>query len=182
MKDDVESESNLFTVIGHLRAVKQPFMAIESLQLLDDSVSLVMLGREVDSDSGEIARKWQAKDSRFQWLGAVDYAETLRWIQSSVATINTSLIEGGANSVGESIVLGVPVLASKIEGNVGMLGEDYAGYFSAESKQELADLMRRVIHDPDYLEVLREQVKVRSVKFSRENERLDWINLIHKIS
>lgn len=176
------TEPDLFTVIGHLRAVKQPFMAVESLQLLEGSVRLVLLGKEVDLGSDEISRKWQAKDPRFQWLGGVPYAETLQWMQRSVATINTSLAEGGANSVGESIVLGVPVLASRVEGNVGMLGDDYAGYFSADSEQELADLMHRVIHDSDFLEKLRQQVRVRSEKFLRENEKQDWMNVIQKIS
>lgn len=182
--DDVAAESDLFTVIGHLRAVKQPFMAVESLQLLGDSVRLrlALLGKEVDSDSGGLSRKWQAQDPRFQWLGGLEYLEALHWIRRSVATINTSLAEGGANSVGESIVLGVPVLASRVEGNVGMLGDDYAGYFSAESKQELADLMLRVIHDSDFLEKLREQVRVRAEKFLRENEKQDWIKTIQKIS
>lgn len=180
---NMESAPNLFTVIGHLRAVKQPFMAVESMQLLDDSVGvkLVMLGDEVDVGSGDIARSWQEKDSRFQWLGGVEYLQALQWMGRSVATINTSLIEGGANSVGESIMLGVPVLASKIEGNVGMLGEDYAGYFSAESHQELAEIMERVIEEADFLAMLRAQVRVRQEKFSRENEKQDWMKVIQKL-
>ena len=184
VRDDVGTESKLFTVIGHIRAVKQPFMAVESLQLLDRSVSLrlALLGKEVDSGSGEICMKWQEQDPRFQWLGGVEYVETLQWMQRSVATINTSLAEGGANSVGESIVLGVPVIASRIEGNIGMLGDDYAGYFSAESNQELADLMHRVIHDANFLEKLRGQVKLRGKSFLRENEKQDWMNIIQKIS
>lgn len=182
LESRVGVDSKLFTVIGHLRAVKQPFIAVESIQLLDDSLRLVMLGKEVDSDSGEISRKWQAQEFRFKWLGGVEYREALQWIQRSVATINTSLLEGGANSVGESIVLGVPVLASKIEGNIGMLGDDYAGYFSPDSKQELADLIHRVIHDFDFLQKLREQVNMRGKKFLRENEKRDWINVIQKIA
>jgi glycosyltransferase involved in cell wall biosynthesis len=183
-EEKIEIDPNLFTIIGHLRAVKQPFMAVESMQLLEDSVrvKLVLLGNEIDEDSGEIARSWEAIDSRFQWLGGVEYLQALQWMRRSVATINTSLIEGGANSVGESIMLGVPVLATRIEGNIGMLGEDYAGYFSAESKQELADIMQRVISDADFLAMLREQVRVRKKKFTRENEKQDWMNVLKIIS
>ncbi|WP_299076685.1 LysR family transcriptional regulator [uncultured Paraglaciecola sp.] len=133
------TETNLFTVVGHLREVKQPFMAVESMQLLDGSVRLVLLGDAVALNYDSVAMGWQARDPRFEWLGRREYREALKWMQRSVATINTSLVEGGANSVGESIVLGVPVLASKIEGNVGMLGEDYDGYFSPDDKQELAN-------------------------------------------
>ncbi|MGJ8657869.1 MAG: glycosyltransferase [Akkermansiaceae bacterium] len=179
--DDSVTEPDLFLCVGHLRAVKQSFMAVKSLQLLDESVRLVLLGKEVDVDSGEIARKWEVEDSRFQWLGGVSYKESLKWMQRSVVTINTSLMEGGANSVGESIVLGVPVLASKVEGNVGMLGEDYVGYFSANSEQELAELMYRVLNDQCFLSKLRDQVGVRSKRFLRESETKDWVNLIQKI-
>ncbi len=178
---NAEAEPGLFSVVGHLREVKQPFMAVESLQLLDDSVRLVLLGDAVALDYGGAAQSWQFKEPRFKWLGRLEYVETLKWMQRSVATINTSLVEGGANSVGESIVLGVPVLASRIEGNVGMLGADYEGYFSPDDKQGLADLMSRVIHDADLSVRLRDQVKERSKIFLRENEKQDWIKVIQKI-
>jgi hypothetical protein len=34
----------------------------------------------------------------------------------------SSLAEGGANVIGEAAVVGIPVLASRIPGNVGLLG------------------------------------------------------------
>jgi glycosyltransferase involved in cell wall biosynthesis len=40
-----------------------------------------------------------------------------------------SHMEGGANVIIEAVCAGVPVLASDIGGNRGMLGDDYAGYF-----------------------------------------------------
>lgn len=178
---DCVVESDLFLCVGHMRAVKQPFMAVGAFQLLDDSARLVLLGDEVDAEMGEMAREWQVRDSRFEWLGGLEYLETLRWMKRAVVTINTSLMEGGANSVGESIVLGVPVLASRVEGNVGMLGEDYAGYFSVDSERELADLMYKVLHDESFLSLLREQVRMRSKVFLRENEMRDWLEVIEKI-
>jgi hypothetical protein len=36
---------------------------------------------------------------------------------------------------------GTPVLASKVPGNVGMLGEDYLGYFEYGNVQQLEDLV-----------------------------------------
>jgi glycosyltransferase involved in cell wall biosynthesis len=38
-----------------------------------------------------------------------------------------SRMEGGANVIIEAVMSGVPVLASDVGGNRGMLGEDYAG-------------------------------------------------------
>ena len=172
---------SIFSCIGHLRAVKQPFMAVNALQLLDDEVQLKLLGDVVDEGLDKVAQDWQDKDHRFQWLGSLPHADTMQWMKNSLVTLNTSVMEGGANSVGESIVLGVPVLASRIEGNIGMLGADYDGYFSAEPAdgvQELADLMQRVLHDKAFLKHLQRQAQERSTKFTRENEKLGWMNLI----
>jgi len=72
----------------------------------------------------------------------------------------------------------VPVLASRIEGNIGMLGSDYDGYFSVDSEQELADLMQKVLNDDDFLEYLRGQIKERAKKFTRECERSGWLSLM----
>lgn len=179
---DTEVDPRLFTVIGHLREVKQPFMGVESIQLLDDAVRLKLLGDAVALDYDSLALDWQKRDSRFQWLGRLDYTETLEWMKRSVATINTSLVEGGANSVGESIVLGIPVLASKIEGNVGMLSADYDGYFMPDDRKGLADLMSRIVHDASFLKHLQRQVNARAEMFSRENEKNDWVEVIQKIT
>jgi len=181
LSGDCETESDLFLLVGHMRAVKQPFMAVEALQLLDDSVRLVLLGNEVDSGMGAMAKEWQGRDPRFEWLGGLGYVETLRWMRRSVVTMNTSLMEGGSNSVGESIVLGVPVLATRIEGNVGMLGADYEGYFEVGDAQGLSDLMCKVLNEPCFLERLRGQVRVRGERFSRKNEASGWMNLIQRI-
>ena len=54
----------------------------------------------------------------------------------------SSLSEGGANVISEAAVAGVPVLASRIDGNVGLLGADYPGYFPVGDTEALARLLR----------------------------------------
>ena len=43
--------------------------------------------------------------------------------------------------IAEALTCGVPVVASRIDGNVGMLGRDYAGYFTPGDDRELAQLL-----------------------------------------
>ena len=50
-------------------------------------------------------------------------------------------MEGGAHVVMEAVMCGTPVLASRIDGNVGMLGADYAGYFDCDDAQQLANAL-----------------------------------------
>jgi glycosyltransferase involved in cell wall biosynthesis len=55
-----------------------------------------------------------------------------------------SRMEGGANVIIEAVTSGVPVLASDISGNRGMLGEDYAGFFPPGDAAALARLIDRI--------------------------------------
>jgi glycosyltransferase involved in cell wall biosynthesis len=41
----------------------------------------------------------------------------------------SSKSEGGANVISEAVMASVPVIASRIPGTVGLLGENYPGYF-----------------------------------------------------
>ena len=63
----------------------------------------------------------------------------------------SSRIEGGANALSEAIAAAVPILASRIDGNVGILGEDYPGYFDAGDTAQLTQLLRRAEISPKYL-------------------------------
>ena len=56
-------------------------------------------------------------------------------------------MEGGANVVIEAVRSGVPVLASRIDGNVGLLGAGYDGYFPVGDAAALAALVRRFVAD-----------------------------------
>ena len=51
----------------------------------------------------------------------------------------------------------VPVIASRIPGNVGMLGADYAGYYELENERALARLLWRAESDPQFYRKLKRQ-------------------------
>ena len=82
-----------------------------------------------------------------------------------------SRMEGGANVVIEAVRSGVAVLASRIDGNVGLLGRDYAGCFEAGDAQALAALMRRFTADPAFAAQLRAQCALREPRFAPAAER-----------
>jgi len=109
-------------------------------------------------------------DKRYRWLGEVAHERTLRWLASSHAMIISSRMEGGANVVCEALRIGVPVLASRISGNVGLLGRDYAGYFPVEDESALAGLMARAASDRRFYENLKTQVKPLRAKVAPQTE------------
>ena len=63
----------------------------------------------------------------------------------------SSRMEGGANVASEALAHGVPVIASRISGNIGMLGKDYAGYYAPGNERALARLLWRAESDAEYL-------------------------------
>lgn len=169
-----------FALIAHLREVKNPFLMNKAMELIPDSdFHAYTLGSALEHCAAAEARAWQRTDSRFKWLDNLPHPETLAWISQVTATLNTSHMEGGANSVGESIMLGTPVLASRIEGNVGMLGEDYDGFFKPNCPHSLANLMQRVLNEPAFLQHLRLQVKERQPHFSPDSETQDWLHCLN---
>jgi glycosyltransferase involved in cell wall biosynthesis len=98
-------------------------------------------------------------DARYRWLGSVPHARALRWLASSHAMVISSRMEGGANVVCEALRIGVPVLASRIPGNLGLLGTRYAGYFDLEDERALAALIRRAAGDGGFYGKLERQVR-----------------------
>jgi len=78
------------------------------------------------------------------------------------------------------VVAGTPVIASRIAGNVGLLGEDYAGYFSTGDTRGLSRLMARAESDSEFLAELKSHCGRLASLFSPERELAAWERLIRK--
>jgi glycosyltransferase involved in cell wall biosynthesis len=70
----------------------------------------------------------------------------------------SSRMEGGANVVCEAVRIGVPVLASRVSGNVGLLGARYAGYFPLEDTRALAALIEKAKENGAFYRTLERQM------------------------
>ena len=112
-----------------------------------------------------------AREPRYRWLGSVPHARALRWLASSHAMVISSRMEGGANVVCEALRIGVPVLASRIPGNLGLLGGGYAGYFDLEDERALARLIRRAAGDAGFYGKLKEPGAAAAQAWSRRAPR-----------
>jgi putative glycosyltransferase (TIGR04348 family) len=160
-------------VIGHLRAEKDPFRAALALARLPESrpVEVVHLGAALTPDMRTSAERWMKREPRYRWLGSRPHAETMRWLAGSHVLVVSSIMEGGANVICEAARIGVPVLASRVPGNVGMLGRAYAGYFGLGDDRALARLLERAATDPNYCRVLKDAIWTRRRLFAPSAER-----------
>jgi hypothetical protein len=71
------------------------------------------------------------------------------------------------------------VLASRVPGNVGMLGPGHAGYFELGDDAALAALIARARDDASFLALLRAQTLARAALFEPAEEERRLLNLIH---
>lgn len=145
-------------VIGHLREEKDPFrVALATAYLPEHSqIRVTHLGGALSEDMAETAELAQTKLSRWHWAGSVSHQTVLKRLARAHLMIISSVMEGGANVICEALAAEVPVLASRAPGNVGMLGEDYPGYFPVGDERRLAKLLSMAEHDPDfYAELVR---------------------------
>lgn len=163
-------------MVGHLRAEKSPQSFFKAAHLLADQpeIRLQHVGGEHDVALAREAHETAAVCPQYVFLGARPHAQTRRLIQRAHVLVHPSLMEGGAHVVMEAICSGVPVIASRIPGNEGMLGQDYAGYFPAEDAHALAALLLRVRREPSLYALLVQQCALRAPLFApaREQERL----------
>jgi putative glycosyltransferase (TIGR04348 family) len=169
-------------MIGHLRAEKDPQTFMDAARLVDTpGVRLLHIGAALDPDLGLRARETEAAAPAYRWLGALPHMATRRRLRHCHAMVIASRMEGGANVIIEAVTSGVPVLASDISGNVGMLGEDYAGFFPPGDAAALADLIERSVLDARFIERLRRQCAARARLFAPAAERARLLDLVDNL-
>ncbi|WP_229448190.1 selenoneine biosynthesis selenosugar synthase SenB [Massilia sp. CF038] len=169
-------------MVGHLRPEKDPLTFMRASTLVHDSrIHLQHIGRALDPDLGAAAAAASASHARYEWLGDQPHATTRALLARSHAMVLCSLMEGGANVIIEALTSDVPVLASDINGNRGMLGEDYAGYFPPGDVQALAALIERSVADPAFHAQLLHQCRARAPLFAPAAERAAVLSLAERL-
>lgn len=167
------------TMIGHLRAEKDPATFMRAAELLTlPHIRMIHIGSALDSGLGAQAEKTQRRCAQYHWVGNLAHAATRQRLKRSHLMVISSIMEGGANVIIEAITSGVPVLASDISGNRGMLGENYAGHFPLGDSAKLAQLIERAATDAKFLQRLQTQCAARAPLFSPQRERTALLKLV----
>jgi glycosyltransferase involved in cell wall biosynthesis len=90
-------------------------------------------------------------------------------------------MEGGANVIVEAVTAGTAVLASRVSGNVGMLGDGYAGYFPVGDAQALARLVQRCWSDAAFHRRLTRECRARRALFTPAHERAALLRVLGEV-
>jgi putative glycosyltransferase (TIGR04348 family) len=170
----------IVSVIGHLRDVKDPLRAAEAARLLpaESRIRIVQVGRAYTPEWAARAEAEMKANPRYVWRGEVPGAAARRLLRRSHAMVISSLSEGGANVISEAAVAGVPVLASRVDGNVGLLGADYPGYFPVGDTKTLTRLLQKLESEPRFVAVLARALAKRAPLFRLAREVAAWRHLL----
>ena len=170
-------------IVGHLREEKDPFRAAFAARGLPQQSRLRIfhLGKAHNDEWAGQARTEMEINPRYHWRGEVGAWQVRKEFLKTHALVHSSVMEGGANVVSEALVAGVPVIASDIDGNVGLLGEDYPGYYPVADTDALSALLQRAENDRDFLQLLQEHGNKRKHLFTPEREHSRWQALLNGI-
>lgn len=168
-------------VLGNLRAVKDPLLAARAVQRLPEQsrIRVRHLGRGLDPELAEEARR--LRGPRWNWEGEVSRREALCALAESRLMVMTSRAEGGANVASEALALGVPILATRIAGTTGLLGEDHPGLFEVGDDEGLARLLLRAEQDSGFLADLTAAGTRLAHLADPETEREAWRSLLSEL-
>lgn len=171
-------------VIGHLRKVKDPFRAAKAARRLPATsrVRIVHLGAAETPQWAAAAKAEMKVNPRYVWRNDRPRAEVRRLLGRARAMVLASLSEGGANVISEAVAAGVPVLASRIDGSVGLLGRDYPGYFPVGDTAALTRLLHRIETSPDFLMRLHRAIARRAHLFRPAREKAAWKKLVSEVA
>ena len=171
-------------VLGHLRAVKDPFRTAYAVRRLPSTsrIRVRHVGAALSKTVERRARAEAKRNPRYSWLGERSRSQTQRVLTRSRVLVLSSRSEGGANVISEAVVRSIPILASRIPGTVGLLGTDYPGYFTTGDTSELRRLLERVETDHGFYRALKIRIVKLAPVFRPAREKRCWKELLEDLT
>jgi putative glycosyltransferase (TIGR04348 family) len=167
-------------VVGHLRSEKNPQLVWDVLEGWPRDVPLRVLhaGRALEPALGARAADLAARDQRYRWLGDQPRGRMRRQVGASHVLLHPSRMEGGALAVIEAVTAHTPVIASRIDGNAGLLGAGYSGLFPLDDAAAARALLLRAATEPRFLSQLSRHCDRLRARFAPEREQRDLRRLV----
>ena len=169
--------------VANVRPVKDPLCAVRAALRLpaDGKIRIRHLGATIDEGLAAEMTTLAGDAPCFSSAGPVSRAEALDLIARSHLLLSTSRQEGGSNVISEALATDVPVLATRIPGSLGLLGEDYAGVFEVSDDEAVATLIQRACDEPEFYAELQSACRDRSWLADPATELESWRRLLREL-
>jgi putative glycosyltransferase (TIGR04348 family) len=171
-------------VAGHLREEKDPLRPAYAVHELPAGSRLRVdaYGKAHSEDWAEAAHAEMARNPRFHWHGEIPHHRLRQVYARAHLLVLPSRMEGGANVISEAVSAGLPVIASRIHGSVGLLGPDYPGYYPVEDEAALREQLLRAEADADFYASLEAACTARRPLFAPAREQEAWAELLAELA
>ena len=182
----VEGEFRV-VVLAHLRPVKDPLLCARAARLLPPEATVTVhhagggMGDDLGGDLVAQAEREREENPRYHWYGGLDRRAAKELLASADVLACTSISEGGANVVSEAIALGVPVIGTRMDGNVGLLGADHPGLVPVGDSEALAQLFVRLESDKTLLAELQARTDALQPLTEPATEQKALIDLVDEL-
>lgn len=167
--------SRRFTVVvaGHLRDEKNPQLVWRLMRdwPADVPLRLVHIGAALQPELGRQAHQVERVQPAYVWRGARPHSVLRRRVASAHLLLHPSHIEGGSLAIIEALMAHTPVIASRVPGNVGLLGASYPGLFDADDAAAAAALIARAGIEPRFAARLARDCERLARRFTPEREQ-----------
>ena len=136
----VKTSSRLLAVmVGHLRDEKDPLAFMRAARRLSHRTDIRFehIGDALDAALGDAARATMRDAPNYVWRGGLSRPATRQRMRRAHVLVHASKMEGGAQAIIEAVQAGTPVIASRIAGNIGLLGRDWPALFEVGDERRL---------------------------------------------
>ncbi len=170
-------------VVGHMRSEKDPMRTAMAARLLPSTsrIAVLHIGRALTEDFHHRAGREAKRNPRYRWLGDLPHWKTRRILAGCHLLSLTSRMEGSSNVLSEAIASSVPVVASKIAGLIGTLGDQYSGYFPVGDTRALSHLLRKVENNPKFYRELKKHSRRLFSLVDPRVEYKSWSKLLKEL-
>jgi len=180
-----QNQSKIFKVcvVGHLREEKDPLRTALAVRDLPATsrIQVTHIGQALDETLAQEAKAEAARNPRYRWIGQLSHRKTRERLAQSDLVCITSRMEGSSNVLSEALASGVPVVASKISGLIGTLGNGFRGYFPVGNTEKLRKLLLRAERDPLFYRSLKRHCRQLAHLVEPTRELAAWRRLLKSI-
>ena len=171
-------------VVGHLRDEKDPLRTALAVRQLpaDSRIAVTHVGLALDKQIAKKAASEVKRNARYRWIGQLSHRQTTALLAASDLVTITSKMEGSSNVLSEALAAGVPVIASKISGLMGTLGNKFLGYYPVGDTAKLRRLLLRAETDKTFYRALRRECRSFAHLVRPSRERNAWRQLLKEIT
>lgn len=176
--------------------IKGFHLALEAFAIVKErypDLKVRALGRELRDEFGSFVRddsyrrylrkliKKNNLSNNITWLGHLSEEEMIKEYCSANIFVSSSSIENSSNSIGEAMLLGVPVIASDVGGIKSMMKHGEEGIiYQSDAPYMLAHHIIELFENSDYAIELGRQARERALKDHDQKKIIDRIIEIYR--